>query len=120
MSREGHMIAAGIERQVFEDLDNPDMVLKRDRNEDLAPRKARARFYLGKLLHLLLPEHVPQIHESTTIPPRMKMERKTLDAEHVSMSKRGLPAELRPKDYVYPGFSEEERFRESRKADERV
>lgn len=120
MSREGRKIGEGIERTVSEDPSNPERVIKRDRIGEIAERKAIARFYSGKLFHLLLPKHFPQIHRSSSVPPEMRMEKKNLDPEHLRMSQQLLPVSDRPVGYVSPSKGEREAFIVHRKQDPRI
>lgn len=66
----------GGEKSVYEDPDNPDLaigIFHTYRKE--TPHQVKARFYLTKILHLLFPKNVPDIHMASSDPHAITVER---------------------------------------------
>lgn len=59
----GESIGRGAEREIFVDKNNPDRVigLYHEHRED-RPEIVKARLYFGKLMNILFPEHIPDVH----------------------------------------------------------
>ena len=68
--RLGSEIGSGSEKRVFEDLENEDRVIGVFDNENRpeTPQQVKARFYLTKILHLLLPKNIADMHWATSEP----------------------------------------------------
>jgi hypothetical protein len=76
-------IGEGGERRVSVDPENPDKLkkeLKEDRPE--SAEKAKARFYLTKIMHEIFPKNIPDIHQATSAPNTITVERRSLDEGH--------------------------------------
>lgn len=59
----GEAFAGGAEYDVYEDTVHPERVVKIRREENRESiRRAKARYYLGSLANLLLPEHFPRMY----------------------------------------------------------
>jgi hypothetical protein len=59
----GEPIGAGAEKKVYQDPENADRVIgvfEEDTRE--TPNQIKARFYLTKILHLLFPKNIPDMH----------------------------------------------------------
>ena len=87
------IIGGGFEKRVYVDEHNADKVVKVYLEKEGGENKARARFYLGKILHMLFPENFPNIHLSASgkIPfdkhtQKVVMEKKELDQWHKNTS----------------------------------
>lgn len=90
--KEGKFIAGGSEKRVYEHPTDPEKIVKtyKTENEDFErvnSNKVRARYYLGKLLHILYPKNFPDINLSSSKPNQVVMERKNLDPEHLEIFK---------------------------------
>lgn len=66
--RVGKELGRGTEKDVFEDPDNPDRVIGLYRRENDSERKTKARYYLTKILNLLYPEYIRDIHAAYSDP----------------------------------------------------
>lgn len=106
-------IASGAQKQVFEHPTREDMVVARFRSPEAereiqTERQVKGRFYLTKIIHLLLPTFVPDAHgayknkdESVLI-----SERKELDATHRQLNQSrtaffdGKQQDLRLQDFL--------------------
>lgn len=84
-----HKIGAGQEKQIFEHPTDPAKVVARFResreSKRQTPSQMRGRYYLSKVLHLIFPKFVPNMHcsglsESGEV---FVSEYRTLDAEHI-------------------------------------
>src|SRR3989338_10688468 len=68
--RLGGEIGHGSEKRVFHDVDHPRGVVGvfHDEVNYRGPEYAKAQFYLTKILHLLLPNNIPDMHLAATEP----------------------------------------------------
>ena len=82
---EGNFIGGGQEKTVHLDPKNESRVVKRYIEQKTGENIVRARFYFGKILHTLFPKNFPDIHQSTTKPNQVVMDRVALDSEHVAI-----------------------------------
>jgi len=101
----------GAEKNVYNDPGNEKRVIAEIRNSDeriRTPRQVKARFYLTKILHLLYPTFIPDIHAAISgETDTLSMGKKTLDAEHLELNR------LREKVVAgHPTREEETRYRE--------
>src|SRR3989344_2234097 len=71
----GRKLGEGGERKVYEDKDNPERVIgafeyqgETDDDKRYLANQARGRFYLSKILHLLYPDNIRDIHGSFSDP----------------------------------------------------
>jgi hypothetical protein len=64
----GKKLGEGAERTVYEDLNNPDHVIGIFHEKKEEELKTKARFYLTKILHILLPDNIRDIHASYSDP----------------------------------------------------
>ncbi len=79
------LFGTGSEQNVYQDSHRPERLIKESKSvlhESIA--RIKARYYLTKIIHLLIPAHVPDIHrvsreEMKTI---MSVEKKYLDKRH--------------------------------------
>lgn len=113
--REGKQVAPpGGERRVHEDLASSTTRLIKTAHEQLESAEfIKARFHLMKLLHLLLPKGIPNIHAAYSEPDALVVERKwpsrkTLDGERAQSKLQATLGSLGVTLDVYPGnFLEE-------------
>lgn len=119
--KEGFPIAGGTEKLIYKDPKNANRVLKRYREEETSETHlVRARFYLAKILHGLMPNNFPDIHQSTSKPNQVIMDRVTLDADHAELQ-RVLKTTSQHQVNLGPVGREKFRaYRDARKADPRV
>lgn len=119
--KEGFPIAGGTEKLIYEDPRNSDRVLKKYREEKTnETHLVRGRFYLAKILHGLMPKNFPDIHQSTSAPNQVIMDRVTLDTEHAELQKV-LKTTSQHQVHLGPEGREKFRiYRDARKADQRV
>ena len=82
-------IGEGSEKDVFADSHNPDRVIARFKETEAEnERQTRGRFYLSKILHLLLPQNIPDVHLSAKGGERvMVFGKKNLDEESNELRK---------------------------------
>ncbi len=78
----GRKIGEGVSKTVHRDKTDSKRVIK-VLKEKRSPIEARRNFYLIKILHLLLPDSVPDISLST--PTIDRVEKKTLDWKHYAL-----------------------------------
>lgn len=63
------ILGAGTEKRVYEDPNNSDRALGVfHENKTESAEKAKGRFYLTKILHLLFPQNVPDMHLAASDP----------------------------------------------------
>ena len=81
------LVGQGKEKNVYSDPENEHRVIaKIKENKDLVrtPNQLKGRFYLTKILHLLYPKFIPDIHLAAAGEENiLVLERKNLDEEHV-------------------------------------
>lgn len=75
--------AQGREKKVEPHPTLPDHVIGKFHEAALSERYVRARFYLTKIMHLLFPENIPAIYQSTTEPNQIETQRQDLDGDHL-------------------------------------
>lgn len=62
-------LGGGGEKEVYENPNNPEQTLGIfHRRKAESPERAKGRFYLTKILHLLFPKNVPNMHLATSDP----------------------------------------------------
>jgi hypothetical protein len=119
--KEGFPIAGGSEKLIYEDPASPNRVIKKYREKETRETNlVRARFYLAKILHGVLPENFPDIHQSASQPNQVIMDRVIVDNDHAEIQK---VLKSTSEQYVHLGALEREKFkqyRNERKADPRV
>ncbi|MDO8483069.1 MAG: hypothetical protein Q7S86_04615 [bacterium] len=105
-------LGVGMEKDVYEQKDRIDGVVKVERKAE-SPRKVRARFYLLKILHMLYPKNIPDIHFSFTEPNATGRDKVELDEDHNRMrdliKNNAAPSENRP----FGGEPDTEQFNEA-------
>ncbi len=80
MSRE--LFGSGHERNVFIDPDHPERLVKEPKKEKHeSPLVLRGIFHLTKILHQVLPEHVPDVHRVELPTSRITVERRHLSPQ---------------------------------------
>lgn len=85
----GNKIGGGKEKNVFEHPDNPDKVIAK-LHERWSENKwqFRGRFYLSKILHVLFPKNIPDVHLSAQGTDKILVsEMKNLDPMHQEIQK---------------------------------
>lgn len=107
-------LGEGTEKNVFADPIDPDKVHAEYKEIRWSRRQVRASFYLTKILHLLLPQNIPDIYSSQYQPHKYVAQRKHLDVDHKALSDlrkrietRGLSQEERDLWYALRGRHEE-------------
>lgn len=76
----GRKIGRGSEKEVYINQENPDHVIgvfHEDQKE--TPYKVKGRFYLTKILHLLFPKNIPDVHLAATDPHLIEIDRVEVD-----------------------------------------
>ncbi|MDO8429812.1 MAG: hypothetical protein Q7S73_00385 [bacterium] len=69
-------LGRGVEKEVFENPDNPDLTLGiYHEYKDESVNLIKARFYLTKILHMLSPENMPDIHLVSSNPKLIVMDK---------------------------------------------
>ena len=84
--RDGRAFGVGDEKIVYEDPSNPERVVSFRKEgtveRELSPGEVKARFYLTKIMHLLFPEHIPDISVSASSPDFIKRKKIKFDSGH--------------------------------------
>ena len=100
-------IGGGSEKDVFADSHSPDRVIARFRETEAEnERQTKGRFYFSKILHLLLPQNIPDINLSAKGGERvMVLERKNLDEESNEL-REGIMRLTKMREELDPHFTE--------------
>ena len=111
----GEPIGVGGEKKVYQDPKNPDRVVGifREHIEE-TPNQIKARFYLTKILHLLFPKNIPDMHWAGSEPNAYQADRKEHDERHATLRDYVLSGE----GDKYIGMSVEVKKDLERKADD--
>lgn len=84
-------IGEGFEKIVFSDPKRPEMVIagiREDEVRPVPPADIKARYYLQKIIHMLFPKNIPDIHlAATKNGSRLRMQKMELDSAHVRVQK---------------------------------
>ncbi len=80
----------GAEKKVYQDKENPDRVVSVRHTRESLSREAKGRFYLTKILHLLFPKNIPNIHLSSAKPNITVRKKVELDSAHHTIRERYL------------------------------
>ena len=79
--RLGEKLGAGGEKEVFVNQENPEHAIgifsEYSRKE--TPQQIKGRFYLTKILHLLFPKQIPDMHLASTDPHMIEVDRISVD-----------------------------------------
>jgi hypothetical protein len=82
-------VGAGAERKFYEDPSNPERVIGIYRAEkESHPNEIKGRYYLTKILHILLPGNIPDVFMSTTEPNAIVRRKVELGKEHRAIQER--------------------------------
>ncbi len=78
-------LGKGVEKEVYENPHNPKHavgIFKREAAE--FPERVRGRFYLTKILHLLFPDNIPDIHSASSDPQMIEVDKIIPDEQAVT------------------------------------
>ena len=72
----GEKLGEGAQKKVYTNKDKPDLAIGIF-NEDIkeTPQQIKGRYYLTKILHLLFPKQIPNIHLATSNPHMIEVDR---------------------------------------------
>ena len=82
---EKKLIGEGAEARVFRSAERPNIVEKVFKYPD-SPERIKGQFYLTKILHLLFPKNIPDVHRATSQPRTIHTEFVDLDDSHKKLS----------------------------------
>lgn len=84
-----NFFARGGERAIYNDPEKPEIILKETKDNKDNPRLHKATFYLNKILHILFPENIPNIHGVRTAGDKtvINVEKITWDENHAELMK---------------------------------
>lgn len=88
--KSGEKLGRGMDKEVYIDPERQEWVIKFFINEPTKEKyrsHVKARFYFHKVLHLLFPRHVPDIHFSASEPNVLRMQRVNLDERHITIQR---------------------------------
>lgn len=72
----------GAEKKVYQDKANPDRVIGMYKRKEISPEQAKARYYLTKILHIILPKNIPDVHLSVAKPNVIMRKKVELGSAH--------------------------------------
>ncbi|MBI2023178.1 hypothetical protein HYT01_01270 [Candidatus Giovannonibacteria bacterium] len=82
----GEHLGTGAEKEVYTDPNNRDRVVAYFREHvDETPNQIKARFYLTKILHLLMPKNIPDMHWAGSDPHAYQTDKIEVDENHKIM-----------------------------------
>jgi hypothetical protein len=85
---EENFLGEGTEKRVYVDPSNPERVIALDKYETkISPNAIKGRYYLGKILHLLFPDNLADVHMSTSDPIATVRQNLDLEDEYVTLQK---------------------------------
>ena len=87
-------IGEGGEKKVYDDPNNPNRVVGvyRENRRDKTLNQVKGRYYMQKILHLLFPKNIPDIHESTQ--SHVIIEKKERDSDHLAFQELRMARSL--------------------------
>lgn len=82
------IVGLGGERIVYPDPQRPEQRVRKEKRDGQKepPNSLRAKFYLTKILHLLLPRNIPDIHRTDIRTDMQIVERKRLGEDHALLN----------------------------------
>lgn len=83
-------LGIGDEKKVYQDKENPDRVIGMYKRKEISPEQTKARYYLTKILHILLPKNIPDVHLSTAKPNAIMRKKVELGSAHHTIRGRML------------------------------
>ncbi|MBI1974305.1 MAG: hypothetical protein HYS51_00375 [Candidatus Zambryskibacteria bacterium] len=90
-------IGEGAEKKVYQSRHHPERVLGAYKHPE-SPGLVKARYYLTKILHILLPENIVDIHLSSSQPNAVVREKVKLDDLYTELQKIYVKAEWSDED----------------------
>lgn len=82
-------LGVGVEKTFYQDTDNSDRVIgyykEGTADREVSPRERIARFYLTKIMHILFPQNIPDIHMSTSSPHAIMRKKVEFSPNHDTM-----------------------------------
>jgi len=78
----GEYIAGGLEKTVYADPEDPEKIIGLYRLSNKSAERMKEIFYITKILHLLFPKNIPNIHLGTSEPNMVKKQRIETDEIH--------------------------------------
>ena len=103
-------IGSGSEKNVYVDPKTPDRVIAQFHEDALETKRSlKGRYYLSKILHILLPKNIPDIHSASKNDKKVIVsERKNLNKEHNKLAEAGVRGEGFPNIYFSSAYDEHE------------
>lgn len=103
-------IGSGGEKNVYVDPKKPDRVIAQFHEDSLETERAiKGRYYLSKILHILLPKNIPDINLSAKNDKKVIVtERKKLDKRHNKLAEAGVRGEGFTNIYFDSAYDEHE------------
>jgi hypothetical protein len=95
---ESQIIGTGEEKKVYQDPENPDRVIGLYHEKAPSPEFVEGRYHLTKIMHLLFPKNIPDIHSSTFDPNAIVRQKVELDEGHKTMQ-RDFEVNFKSQDY---------------------
>lgn len=87
----------GAEKKVYQNRHHPERVLGVYKHPE-SPNRVKARYYLTKILHILLPDNIPDIHLSSSEPNAVVREKVNLDELYDQLQKIYVKGEWSDED----------------------
>lgn len=84
----------GEEKKVYQDKENPDRVIGKYRREKNNPFQVKGSYYLTKILHVLFPKNIPDIHLAAMKPTVSVRKKVELGTAHHFIREQWLKEEM--------------------------
>ncbi len=84
--KRGDLIGEGYNKKVYQDHENPDKVVGILDSETETPNQIKARYYLTKILHLLFPKNIMDMHGVASQPNSYQADKGEHDELHTILN----------------------------------